>query len=73
MEAETSYTIDEFCEAERISRGMFYKLRRQGKAPRLFNVGASVRISPEARREWRQRLEAEASQGAATQHANRPW
>jgi hypothetical protein len=63
MEAESSYTIDEFCKAERISRSMFYKLRSQGKAPRLFNAGTAVRISPEARREWRRKREDEAAQG----------
>ncbi|HET7447398.1 MAG TPA: hypothetical protein VFJ49_05730 [Methyloceanibacter sp.] len=57
----SSYTIDQFCAAERISRAMFYKLRHQGKAPRIFNVGTCVRISPEARRAWRAEREAEAS------------
>jgi hypothetical protein len=54
-----SYTIEEFCKAERISRAMYYKLARMGKAPRHFNVGAAVRISPEARLEWRREREAE--------------
>jgi hypothetical protein len=39
---------------------MFYKLQAQGKAPRIYYVGNSPRISHEARIEWRQRLEAEA-------------
>jgi hypothetical protein len=54
-----SYTIDEFCKAERISRAMYYKLSRMGKAPRSFNVGTAIRISPEARRAWRAEREAE--------------
>src|SRR5262245_42013745 len=33
IDAESSYTIEEFCNAERISRSMFYKLRERGKAP----------------------------------------
>ena len=49
--ADQSYTINEFCTAERISRAMFYKLRAAGKGPR---------ISHEARIEWRRQLEAEA-------------
>jgi hypothetical protein len=53
MSDEPSYTINEWCESERISRSMFYKLEQQGQAPRTFNVGKSRRISPEARREWR--------------------
>jgi hypothetical protein len=61
MNYEPSYAIDEFCAAERISRSMFYKLGKQGRGPRTFNVGSAVRISPEARREWRRTLEADAA------------
>jgi hypothetical protein len=49
---DPSYTIDEFCTAERISRGMYYKLKE-------FYVGNRPRISHRARTEWRERLEAE--------------
>ena len=31
-------TIDEFCDDHRLSRGMFYKLLKQGKAPRVSAV-----------------------------------
>jgi|RhiMetdeSRZDD1v2_1073273.scaffolds.fasta_scaffold3709399_1 hypothetical protein len=58
--ADQSYTINEFCTAERISRAMFYKLRAAGKGPRIFYVGDHPRISHEARIEWRRQLEAEA-------------
>jgi hypothetical protein len=61
MADDSSYTIGEFCAAERISRGMFYKLKDAGKAPRMFYVGNSPRISHQARVEWRERLEAEAA------------
>ena len=57
--AGPSHSIDGFCQLEGISRAFFYKLKAQGKAPRLFNVGASVRISEEARTEWRRKLESE--------------
>jgi hypothetical protein len=53
MSDEPSYTIKEWCDHERISRSMFYKLEKQGQAPSTFNVGRARRISPEARREWR--------------------
>jgi hypothetical protein len=53
-------TIATFCEGERISRSLFYKLRREGRGPRLYYIGNKPYISPEARREWRQALEAEA-------------
>ena len=45
---------------------MFYKLSRQGKAPRIYYVGNRPHISPEARREWRQKREAEAASRNST-------
>jgi hypothetical protein len=59
---DTSDTIETFCKREKLSRSMFYKLSRQGKAPRTFYIGNRRHISPEARREWRQKREAEAAQ-----------
>jgi hypothetical protein len=61
---DPSYTIDSFCEAESISRSMLYKLWKQGIGPRFYRVGSGVRISHEARTEWRQAREAEANGGA---------
>jgi hypothetical protein len=57
---EPTYTIQEFCKAERISRTLLYRAWREGWGPRYFLVGTHKRISPEARREWRQELEAAA-------------
>ena len=48
MTTEASYTIDEFCAAERISRGFLYKLWSKGKGPRFYYVGTVRRISHEA-------------------------
>jgi predicted transcriptional regulator len=59
--SDHSYTIAEFCTAERISRSMLYKLWSQGQGPRWFNIGSCKRISHEARTEWRRRREAEAA------------
>jgi hypothetical protein len=56
-----SQTIDEFCMSERICRQTLYNLWGRGKGPRFHYVGRSRRISPEARAEWHQRLEAEAA------------
>jgi hypothetical protein len=42
---DPSYTIDEFCTAERISRGMYYKLKGAGKGPDEF-YWATARASP---------------------------
>jgi len=57
---EPSFTIADFCKSEKISRAFYYKLQREGKAPRTFHLGAMVRITPEAVREWRAAREAEA-------------
>jgi predicted DNA-binding transcriptional regulator AlpA len=54
-------TIPEFCQANRISRGSFYNLKKAGKAPRLMIVGNRVLISPEANAEWRIAREQEAA------------
>lgn len=58
---EESFTISEFCAAEKISRAFFYKLQSQGKAPRTYPVGSNRRISREAYRTWRAAREAEAA------------
>jgi predicted DNA-binding transcriptional regulator AlpA len=56
---ELSLTIPEFCAAEGISRAFFYELKKQGRAPRTMRHGdGCVRISPEARQDWRRAQEA---------------
>jgi predicted DNA-binding transcriptional regulator AlpA len=55
---DKSLTINEFCAVEKLSRSQLYKLWHQGKGPRLYKIGNRPRISPEARREWRQQMEA---------------
>jgi hypothetical protein len=65
MNTETSYTITEFCQAERISRAMLYKLWSQGKGPRFYYVGSVRRISHEARLEWHRQCEAAVKSGEA--------
>ena len=37
-------TVDEFCRDNGLSRPMFYKLRRQGKAPRITKLGKLTRV-----------------------------
>ena len=51
------FSVREWCERNRISRGMFYKLARQGEAPRTFRVGLRRLISVEADAEWRRARE----------------
>jgi excisionase family DNA binding protein len=47
-----STTIEEFCEANRISRATWYRMLRAGKAPKTIKLGRSVRIPITAIAEW---------------------
>jgi hypothetical protein len=53
-----AYSVKEFCRAHRISEDMFFKLVRQGEAPRRMRVGTRVLVSIEAAEEWRREREA---------------
>jgi hypothetical protein len=52
-----SYTIGEFCIAEKISPPTYYKLRHLGLGPREMHIGAAVRISHDARLDWQRARE----------------
>jgi hypothetical protein len=62
-------SVVEFCAAFGISEDFFYKLKRQGQAPRLMKVGARTMISMEAANEWRIAREAEAAAKIAAEAA----
>jgi predicted DNA-binding transcriptional regulator AlpA len=53
-----AYTIEEFCEAHRFSRSMYFNLRKEGKTPREMRIGNRVVISREAAEAWRRDREA---------------
>jgi hypothetical protein len=53
--SDQSYTPEEFCEAERISRGMLYKLWARGEGPAFYRVGNRPRITHEARLAWQRK------------------
>jgi hypothetical protein len=60
-----SFTIAEWCAHRRVSRGMFYKLEKQGQAPRTHNAGVKRLISAQADAEWLAAREAEAERNDA--------
>jgi hypothetical protein len=61
--ADQSQTIPEFCSTERISRAFYYEMRKAGRGPReMRHADGCVRISPEARRDWRRERERETAQ-----------
>jgi hypothetical protein len=61
---EGAFTIDEFCRAFRLSRSMFYKLKKSGQAPVIMDAGKPL-ISYAAAADWRRAREAAARTEAA--------
>jgi hypothetical protein len=59
-----SWTIEEFCERNRISRSFFYKMRAQGIGPDEMHTGATVRITQRAEFDWQRRGEQRAKEAA---------
>lgn len=55
-------TVEDFCEAYKISKSFLYKLKRKGKGPRMMRIGRRTLISTEAALEWQTQNE---EQGAA--------
>ena len=55
---DPSYTVDEFCKAERISRVRLYELWKHGHGPRFYSNGRCRRITHAARIEWQRKMEA---------------
>lgn len=58
---DESFTIQEFCAAEKISRAFFYKLQKAGNAPLTYPLGSNRRISREAYLAWRAARQNEAA------------
>ena len=61
---EPSYTVDEFCTVERISRVKLYDEWKHGKGPRFYYNGKRRIIPHYARIDYQQRKMAEAEEGA---------
>jgi hypothetical protein len=62
---EPSYTVDEFCDAERMSRSMLYKAWAQGWGPRFYQKGCQRIITHASRLDWQREREAAAASGEA--------
>jgi hypothetical protein len=67
-----SLTLDQFCFAENISPSTYYKLRNKGLAPEeqrlLDNI---VRITPDSRRAWQERMAKIRDEKAAAKRVKR--
>jgi len=51
--ARCAFTVQEFCDAHRISRSMLYELWNAGRGPRVLKAGVKNVITAEAAAEWR--------------------
>jgi hypothetical protein len=58
--SDPTYTVNEFCAAERISRSMLYKLWAKGIGPQFYLIGVTRRITHRARLEFQRAREAAA-------------
>ena len=56
MDKRLVFTVEEFCESHRISRGLFYLLLKRGEGPVVTYVGRKPTITAENAATWRGRL-----------------
>jgi hypothetical protein len=64
QDADASFTVEQFCRKEGLSRDTFYELLKQGRGPVVMRVGdpirGAIRITAQARWDWQRAREAEA-------------
>ena len=58
---DPSYTVDEFCKAERMGRVSLDEFWKQGKGPRFYMNGRCRRITHAVRLYWQREMEAMAT------------
>jgi len=59
--SDASPTINEFCQAEKISPSMLYRAWSEGWGPKFYRVGVTRRITHRARLEWQREREVAAA------------
>ena len=64
MHNNQAYSVSLFCQSHGISRALYYKLAKEGKAPQTMQVGRRKLISREAAAEWRMKMEGRTSASA---------
>lgn len=52
-----AFTIAEFCEAYKISRGRFHELEKAGLGPKTYRIASRPYVSLSAAQEWQRRME----------------
>jgi len=58
-----------FCADNGLSRSLFYRLLKDGRAPRVTKIGRRSLIAATAAAEWRARMERETEQAAQSPNA----
>lgn len=58
MDTTYAYSIPLFCQLHGISRALYYKMVKEGKAPKTMRIGRRTLISHEAAAAWRKYMEA---------------
>lgn len=56
-----AFTIAEFCEAYKVSRGRLHELDQAGLGPKTYRIASRPYVSLSAAREWQQRMESGAA------------
>ena len=71
------FTITEFCDAHRISRKLYYEIRKEGRGPLEMHtsnkLGGKVLITKEEAARWRAQRDAEARQQASSRDSERRY
>ena len=62
--SSTVFTVDELCADNKISRVLFYSLRKAGKGPRVMKLGRRTLITKAAVADWHTAMETEAQEAA---------
>ena len=62
---DPSLTINEFCQAEKISRSTLYRAWSEGWGPKFYRIGVTRRITYRARLKWQREREAAAAAAEA--------
>ena len=57
MPERDAESVGEFCTRHNISRGLFYRLLREKRGPKVMKLGWRTLISKEASAAWRKSLE----------------
>ena len=55
--SKNSFSVNEFCFQENISRSMFYKICKLGLGPKILKVGRRTLITALSAAEWRKKME----------------